>query len=90
MIIQGLITFTTGIALFLINLLPVANSVTLDDISNFSTGFKNVLVSANYIFPIDTLLTFLGIVFTCEAVVFSFKLYRWIATLVSGGLIKAH
>jgi len=82
MITGFLISTFAGFVGFLIGLLPtiafptqIATSIAL------IMGYVNAM---NWLFPVSTLITCLGIVITFEIGVFSFKFIRWLIHLIRG------
>lgn len=82
MITGFIVSIFTGFVAFLIGLLPV-----VDFPSEIATAIVLVMgyVNAmNWLFPVSTLITCLGIAITFEIGVFVFKFTRWIIHLVRG------
>jgi len=82
MITGFIVSIFTGFVSFLIGLLPV-----VDFPSEIATAIALVMgyVNAmNWLFPVSTLITCLGIAITFEIGVFVFKFTRWIIHLVRG------
>lgn len=89
MIISYIITFITGIVLWLLNLLPNADSSITNSITTQFTAFKTWIATANNVFPVDTLFQILGIMILLESGLYLWKLFKWIGGIISGGIIKA-
>lgn len=75
-------------ATVLVSLFPNANITITENISEFMTTFRSGLVMADAFIPVNYMLTCMGLILTVETALFSFKLYRWIASNVSLGIFK--
>ena len=89
MIVTAIITFIANMVLWFLNLLPNANSTYITGINNAVSTLTGWLTQWNNVFPVDTLFQVLGIMLIVELGLFIWKLYRWIAGIISGGIIKS-
>jgi len=89
MIISAIITFLTGIVLWLLNLLPNADPTILSNVTTQFAAFKTWIGTANNVFPVDTLFTVLGLILVLESGLYLWKAFKWIGGIISGGIIKS-
>ena len=87
MIWYSLLSLLSGLMFLLTALLPAASSTTTAAITNGVSGFRSALISINWFFPIDTALSFIAIMFSIEAILLAWKVGRWIAGIVSVGVV---
>lgn len=89
MIISYIITFITNIVLWLLQLLPLADTSITSSITTQFAAFKSWIQSANNVFPVDTLFQILGIMLILESGLYLWKAFKWIGGIISGGIIKS-
>jgi hypothetical protein len=73
---------------FIIGLFPAADPNVVAFINNGVTSFRAALISVNWFFPVDTLLQVLGYMFIIEAAMLLIKLIRYIAGVLTVGVLK--
>lgn len=88
MILNMWISGVTTMLLFVINLLPNADSAVTAQINSTAVTFISYLEKANYVFPMDTLAIVIGIMITIEIVVLNWQIIKKVAHVISGGWIK--
>jgi len=88
MIFNAIVNFIVGVLNFIIALLPDADSGILDLITGTTEGFRHAMSSISWFFPVDTALLVLSAMFVIQAGVFLFKLIRYVAGVLSVGILK--
>lgn len=88
MIFTGLLSLVSIITVRLISYFPEANSSVVSSISSAVVNFKSTLSSAAWIVPIDTLFLIIQIVITIELSILTFRVVRWILSIVTIGIAK--
>lgn len=88
MLFEMLASLMFTIFSFFVSLFPdvnVSNIVVYQThVDNLETMFQN----ASYYFPLDTLFTIFGIIFTIEFSILTFRIARYILSNVSLGILK--
>jgi hypothetical protein len=82
MIIELFINLFSAIANFLINLLPTGTVPT--QIDSAFTFMASAFAKANVFFPATVVLTMIGIMFTIEFALFTFKASNWFLNKIRG------
>lgn len=88
MIIDFVITFITSIVIWLLNLLPIADSTVTSNITNYFNSFKVWLGSANNMFPVDHLFIVITAMILIKNSLYLWKVFSYIGGIISGGIIK--
>jgi len=88
MITQTIINFFVTVITAIVGLLPNADSGITSQITSNLSAFRTALTSINWFFPVDTALTFMGLIFVIEASIFLWKLIRYIAGIFTLGVLK--
>lgn len=91
MIWHAVFTFFYNIALFIVGFLPDLSDsdlTNIDNITNAFTTFRGYLTNANMFFPVDLAFTCLLLIVGFEIALAVWKLIRWIASILSIGIIK--
>jgi hypothetical protein len=88
MIIDGLITIIYTLLHSLAVLFPQADPATIAEITGKVAGFRTAMAGVAWLFPVDLLFKFLGLIITIEGSVSLFKLIKWIASNLTVGLVK--
>jgi len=88
MIFTQIINWVSGALNIIISLLPNADSGIISTITTYNTQFRSALVNINWFFPVDTALTFLGIVFVIQGIILSFKIIKYVAGVLTAGILK--
>jgi len=84
----SLLSIVNSIIGVLLSLFPVADSNIIYSITNSKTQFLSSIATLNWFFPVDTFLSFLGIVLVVELLMLNTKLAHWLLRIFSFGLIK--
>lgn len=88
MIVQAIFTFAAQLLAVIVSLFPQADSSTVTSITNSTDSFRSYISAANWIFPVDTFFTVLGIFILIESAWFGWKFIRWILSIISVGILK--
>lgn len=67
----------------LLLLFPSANPTTVSSITSSVTTFRSYMAGANWIFPVDTFFTVLGLIIAIESSWLLYKLIRWLVGILS-------
>lgn len=88
MIIDAIITVIVSILAIFISIFPNANQTIITNITYYSTSFRLLMSAVDWIIPVSTLFTLFGYIFIIEFSLLTFKTIKYLASTVSGGLIK--
>jgi len=91
MIFNALVTFAYSVASFIIGLAPNVSASDTNNINTMHTMFAQARALFNWVnffFPIDTLFLIIGLIITIQLVSFISRLARWIASILTVGVIK--
>jgi len=88
MIIDALIFVAIAFLSFFVRFFPQANSAVVSQITDSVTSFRNYASGAAWLFPLDLLFPLLTTVILIEFLINGFKLIRWLASIISFGIIK--
>jgi len=83
-----LVSFITGSVEFVLSILPTADSNIIAQISESTLFFRNALISINWLFPVDTALLVFSSIFVIQLSLFLFKIIKYVAGIISVGLLK--
>lgn len=90
MILNAIIGLAYSVAMYIIGLLPDATATDYANINNMTNALSSVrgyFIGANIFFPVDDLFTILRLIITIELIVFGFKVARFIAHILSLGVV---
>lgn len=90
MIFEALISVVLQVLGIIIGLLPNHDVDTLNWITSQLALFRTNLTGVDWIFPVNTFLLVLGVVLSIESTTLVFKLAKWVATNISGGIFKGN
>jgi len=88
MIGNAILSLVNSVTLYILGLLPDADQEVITQFSSQISQFRQMLEDINWFFPVDTFLIFMSIIITIELAISLFKLVRWIASMVSFGIVK--
>ena len=88
MIFNAIISWFVDILVWMVAILPAADTGLISTITSSFTTFHDLLVQGNYIFPIDHLLIAFTFILSVESSLFLWRLYKWLAQVFSGGTVK--
>lgn len=89
MIFDALSSFIFFVLNGFLSLLPLSDSAITTGISSQLTSFRSNIAVINWLFPVDTFFSLLGMVFAVESLYFSYKAIRWVIGAISFGFIKS-
>lgn len=72
----------------LISFFPDANLNIVDQINSFMSNFRNGMAIMDNIIPVSMFMWAMALILTIETALFTFKVWRWIASNVSLGIFK--
>lgn len=88
MIFAGIQAFALYVLNIVLSLFPTADAEIVSQITSGLAPFKSAVATANWFFPVGTFFTILGIVFSVEFGIFSYKLVLFLARNISLGFFK--
>jgi len=88
MIFDAILFVAIGFLSFFIQLFPQADSNIVSQITTTLTSFRSYSSDASWIFPLDLFFPLLTTVIIIEFFINTFKLFRWLASIVTFGIIK--
>ena len=91
MIIDAISTIALNIITWIISLAPTMTSgdyANIQSITDAINAFINMINWASFFFPIKLAFTILSIVITIELSLFTIRVFRWIASIVTIGFVK--
>lgn len=72
----------------LISFFPPLNFYVQADIQNFINSLNGAFAMADVFVPVNILVMVLSVMLSVELSIFAFKLYRWLASNVTLGILK--
>lgn len=87
-IMYNLITSAEILISLLVSPLPNTDLAIVSQIQSSLTAFVGYLQTANFFFPVTVLGGVLASIFSMELILFTWKLIRWIASIISVGIVK--
>lgn len=88
MIIDAVVSVVIAVLHEIISLFPLADSSVLSAISSYTSTFRIYATNASWMFPIDTLFLCFSTILIVESSILGFKLIRWLASNLTGGILK--
>jgi len=88
MIFSTILSWVTDALGLLIGLLPDVDVDIVTEIISYNTQFREMLTAINWFFPVNIALAFLGIIFIIQLSLFLFKLVKYIAGVLTVGILK--
>jgi len=88
MIIDLFISIAYGFFGIFLQMFPFADSGRVALITSQLSGFRSMMASANWLFPVSTFFLLASAVFAIELSVLAFKVLRWIVHQVTFGFVK--
>jgi hypothetical protein len=91
MIIDAISSIALGIATWIVGLAPVMTSgdyANIQSITDALNAFISMVSWASFFFPIKLAFTILSIVITIELSLFTIRIFRWVASIVTVGFVK--
>jgi len=91
MIYNALISFIYSVAEYIVNLTPDMQSADFANVAIMQNMFaqaRGMFNWINFFFPIDTLFVIIGLFLTIELISFASKAARWIASILTAGIVK--
>lgn len=88
MIFEALLSFCYFILGAFLQLLPLTDPATTAKITQYTSSFRSYAAGAAWFFPIDTIFGFMAVVFAIELVIFTYKVVRWVMSMLTVGVVK--
>lgn len=88
MILNLLATPLLGLLSLFLSLFPTADPAKVSQLTSQLTAFRSSLAAMDWILPVGTFFTFLGLVFLIETSYFTYRFFKWVISTLSIGLLK--
>jgi len=88
MIFNAIVTFITGAVNFVIGILPDANTDVVDLIYSTILSLRTALTTIDWFFPVNTALLVLSAIFVIQGSIFTWKIIKYVAGVLSVGILK--
>ena len=88
MIFNNLALVLHDLLIFMIGLFPNADSGVLSSFNSQMSGFRSMIAQASWIFPVNWLFYFLGLIIVIEVSLFGYRIVKLLVGYISGGLLR--